>query len=504
MDKDTIRLEKINEVYSKLHVSNEGILYEIDSQFTFRVPNYQFMPQYRLGVWDGNIHLFQRKTLQFPNGLISYLESFCQENGYSLDIENTLKPNKITLQEIETYCNSLNVHSKKKAITPRDYQISSTHYIVENKRGVIVSSTSSGKSLVLYMITRRLLEKENANILLIVPTISLVGQMYTDFQDYSSHNGFKVEKYCHQIYSGKEKNTNKKVVISTWQSLYNLKPIWFKNFDCLIIDEVQTAAAKSLQGIANKCVNARYRIGTTGSLQEAKAHSLAIEAVLGKAKVFSTTKELMDRGEVADTTIKTLELQYPEETCKKLQGIKYADEINWLIAHKSRNQFIRNLTLKVCKESGNTLILFGRLSHGKYLHDEIVKKSGKQNVFLVNGKTKADIRNQIREIVETEKDAIILAIFQVFQAGVSIRNLHNLILVHPVKSLIRLKQSLGRTGRISETKTTATIYHIGDNLVYKKKSNTTYKHFLYCVKIYFQEKYKITFHKVKIDNKVPK
>ena len=87
-------------------------------------------------------------------------------------------------------------------------------------------------------------------ILIIVPTTSLVEQMYGDFKDY----GWDVERFCHKIYQGQDKQTNKKVVISTWQSIYKMDRDYFAKFAVVMGDECHLFKANSLNKIMEKMV----------------------------------------------------------------------------------------------------------------------------------------------------------------------------------------------------------------------------------------------------------
>ena len=55
-----------------------------------------------------------------------------------------------------------------------------------------------------------LAQEENDKILILVPTTSLVEQMYSDFIDYGW-----LDAYIQRVYSGHDRNVSKKVVIST-------------------------------------------------------------------------------------------------------------------------------------------------------------------------------------------------------------------------------------------------------------------------------------------------
>ena len=176
------------------------------------------------------------------------------------------------------------------------------------------------------MAIRAFLDANDSNILIIVPTTSLVEQMYSDFGDYSEKDEWNHEEECHRIYSGREKyDINKRVVITTWQSVYKEKADWFKDFGMVIGDEAHNFKAKSLTAILEKCVNAEYRIGTTGTLDGTQTHQLVLEGLFGPVYRVTTTKKLIDEKSLAELDINVLVLKYKDEICKVISKMKYQE-----------------------------------------------------------------------------------------------------------------------------------------------------------------------------------
>ena len=328
--------------------------------------------------------------------------------------------------------------------------------------------------------------------LIIVPTISLVSQLASDFADY----GFDSDVHIHRIFGGQDKFTDRPITISTWQSLYTLPKEYFTEFDVIIGDEAHLFKAKSLAEIMTALVNAKYRIGTTGTLDGTKTHKLVLEGLFGPVRKVITTKELMDNKVVADFHIKCLLLKHPDSICQAAKNFSYQQEIEYLVLNERRNQFITNLALSL---EGNTLILYQYVDkHGKILHEMINKKADGRKIFFVSGEVDGDAREDIRRIVETQTDAIIVASFGTFSTGINIRNLHNIIFASPSKSRVRNLQSIGRGLRKSETKDSAVLFDIADDLRHKKHDNFTLKHFAERIKIYSEEKFKFKIYKIEL------
>jgi superfamily II DNA or RNA helicase len=434
---------------------------------------------------------------------LEYIETFCSERNYTLEYGDPRPDLTDDYPEYhaDKFIKELNVQSRGKSIEVRDYQKSAFMSAMRNRRSLFISPTASGKSLIIYLIIRQLLDyKKCKKGLIIVPTTSLVEQLNSDFADYSSENGFDVSENIHRVYQGRDKVSDKSVIISTWQSIYNLPEEYFQQFDFLIGDEAHLFKAQSLTKIMSQCINAKYRIGLTGTLDGTKTHKLVLEGLFGKVNKVTTTKELMDNKQLAEFSIKCLVLKHDDEVCKLMKGKTYQEELEYLILNESRNKFIKNLAVSL---KGNSLILYQFVDkHGKILYDIIsnTKNIGDRKIFFVYGKTDADTREEVRKITEQENDAIIIASYGTFSTGINIRNLHNVIFASPSKSRIRNLQSIGRGLRLGDNKTKAVLYDIADDLRNGKHMNFTLKHFVERTKIYNDEKFSYKLYKIGLKN----
>jgi superfamily II DNA or RNA helicase len=366
-----------------------------------------------------------------------------------------------------------------------DHQRDAIVRAAETSRILLVSPTGSGKSLIIYLLMRHLLDNTEGKVLVVVPTIGLVTQMESDFQIYSKETNWKVSKNCHSIYAGQDKDTEKRVVITTWQSIFKQPKAYFDQFSAVFGDECHMYKAKSLSGILEKMVNCNYRIGTTGTLDGLQCNKLIIEGLFGPSYHVTTTKKLIDKNILSNLKIDTILLQYGEQERRDVSKYNYSDEMLWLIHNDKRNKFIADLS-KTLK--GNTLILFQFVEkHGKYLH-ELVSSDGRQT-FFVHGGTDIEDREHVRRLLEQNDSCIVVASYGTFSTGISIKRLHNIVFASPSKSRIRVLQSIGRQLRVSEHKEFAKLYDIGDDLSWKSKKNHTLRHFSERIKIYQSEKF---------------
>ncbi|NBV27409.1 DEAD/DEAH box helicase [bacterium] len=483
MNYEIIKIRYYDEVYIKVECER-SMAAELSEYFTFYVPGYKFMPAFRNKLWDGKIRLFNTQNHTLYGGLIDYVKKFAVEREYEYEIADNLElETEFSVKEASDFIATLNI-----PFEVRDYQLNSFIRCVRKNRALLVSPTASGKSLIIYLLTRYY----NAKTLIIVPTISLVAQLSKDMQDY----GYDSDKYIYQIMAGVDKSPNKQIVISTWQSIYKLDAKWFDQFDVVIGDEAHQFKAKSLTTLLSKMTRCKYRFGLTGTLDGTQTHKLVLEGLFGKQFSVTTTKELIDTGKLAAFKIKALILKHTEQNSKNAKNYKYQDEIDYLVTNYERNRFIRNLATSL---KGNTLVLFQLVEkHGKVLYDMFNSTIKDKHVSFVHGGVDVDEREYIRQLTENQNNAIIVASYGTFSTGINIRNLHNIIFASPSKSKIRTLQSIGRGLRLGENKETATLYDIADDMSYKAKKNFTLMHFSERMRIYGEEKFEYKIYTIEL------
>ena len=471
-------ISKKNEVYLKVE-SEPHVYYELADQFTFEVPGAKFMPTYQKKYWDGKIRLFNTQSGEVYIGLLDRIVQFCKDHGYTYEFVESKYyglpfevNDKISKEGVKDYMTAISKHK------PRDYQIDGVYDALRNNRKLLVSPTASGKSLMIYSIIRYFVENKK-NTLIVVPTTSLVEQMYKDFADY----GWDVGSYCHKIYAGKERETDSQVIITTWQSIYKLPRKYFERFDVVVGDEAHQFKSKSLVAIMTKLGNAKYRYGFTGTLDGTETHKWVLEGLFGPSYKIIKTDELMKKGHVATLDINVLLLKHPPNKFENFE-----EEVQYIITHEKRNRLIRNLALDL---KGNTLILFARVeTHGEPLYEMINSNTLEQrHVFFVHGGVPTEDREKIREITENQDNAIIVASYGTFSTGINIKRLHNVIFASPSKSRIRNLQSIGRVLRRGNGKVKATLYDIADDISYKSRKNYTLNHLIERIKVYNEENF---------------
>ena len=474
-----LSIEKKNEVYLRID-AEPHVFQELSEEFTFEVPGAKFMPQYRNKYWDGKIRLFSTATGEIYVGLLDKIISFCKRYQYEYKfVDNKyfgtpfeVNPN-ISKEGVKDYMSAIANH------TPREYQIEGVYDALRHNRRLLISPTASGKSLMIYSLSRYY-EAQGKRILIVVPTTSLVEQMTKDFADY----GWDSEKYCHRIYSGREKEDDRPITITTWQSIYKLSRKWFEKYEVVIGDEAHLFKSKSLVQIMTKLHTAKYRFGFTGTLDGTQTHKWVLEGLFGPSYKIIRTDELIEKGFLSKLDINCILLKHPPQKFET-----YEDEVQYIIGHEKRNKFIKNLTLDL---KGNTLVLYARVeTHGEVLYEMINKDKENINrkVFFIHGGVNASDREDVRSITENESNAIIIASYGTFSTGINIKRLHNIVFASPSKSRIRNLQSIGRVLRKGAGKVKATLYDIADDCTHNSRKNYTLNHLIERIKTYNDENF---------------
>lgn len=480
-----IQIERINDVHIKVHCESD-IAQELSEYFTFAVPGARFSPAYRNKMWDGKIRLFNLMTRLIYGGLESYIFQFGKEREYEVEyVGGRGGDTNFSLVEAKEFIEGL----KSLTLQPRDYQLEAFVHAVRKKRALLLSPTASGKSLIIYLLSR-LYKSSTDKVLIIVPTTSLVHQMASDFVSY----GCK-EEWIHKIFSGQEKLSETPFVITTWQSIYKMPKPWFSQFNCVIGDEAHLFKAKSLTSIMSKLTNCPYKFGFTGTLDGSQTHKLVLEGIFGAVKKVTTTAELIEQKHLSSFKIKAIVLQYDEDIRKQQKGVDYQDEIAFINSYPARNTFITKLVRSL---EGNTLVLFKNIDHGKALYSLLESSTQNRKLFYVDGDVDGIIREDVRKSIEEENNGIIVASLGTFSTGVNIKNLHNIVFASPSKSRVKTLQSIGRGLRLGNNKQEATLYDIVDDIAWKSKKNYTLQHFYERVKMYDEEKFEYKVYNVEL------
>lgn len=226
-----LEVEKISEAFAKCTADDYDVLLDLNQFFSCYSDGYQFNPRFKLHLWDGKVYFFNPRTGILPIGLVPYLDDFCKKNNHTVKFINFPDYEDVNHDE---YIANTKEFLKPSGMEMRDYQEAAAYEALKHRMGILQCCTSSGKSMMIYQIIRNILKKGTKGILLVVPNIMLVEQMYKDFADYGWEG---IENEVEMLYGGKDPTYKLPVLISTWQSLQNQTPDFFEKYNAVIVDE---------------------------------------------------------------------------------------------------------------------------------------------------------------------------------------------------------------------------------------------------------------------------
>lgn len=496
-----------------------------------KIPSYQFLPTYT-GIPTPEVYL---NRFDAPEGRIYICSS-----GLWKEVWDCCKANNISIEPVKRDLYAFNPVSNKEFvevmshwkdlnISPRDYQVSSARMIVNYKMSLSELATRSGKTLITTMVLRYLMEKRGIKkVLMIVPSIQLVKQGAKDFADYMHF--FKTG----QVWAGSDVVGDENCIIGTFNSLVlrldprssHYNPHYFDDIDCVIVDEVHRAKAKSIKEIlrADFMKNVKVRFGLTGTLPKKNTIEwLNVQAMLGPVCQRIEPKELVDGGFLAKPMIYQYRIIYSETDiiecairCAEYLCSNYVkdDKGNHVLLPKDQREFtmiykktlpivlrdadktdrVKYLSLleELCKgngagllnleqmlvhrgqrrialinkiikhSNGNGIIFAQHVEYIKYLVGEIKKAFPDKNIYVITGSKSLKKRLQIIDEMEKNDNCILVASYATCSTGITFKNIQYGIFAQSFKSEIINRQSIGRLMLKGANKDSFPLYDIVD------------------------------------------
>lgn len=449
-----LEIQKINNSFCRV-LSDENFIHE-ELYEKFKV-QLEGANQYSRHTHD---RFYDKSSGKLPLGLLIDLLQHCKP--YQVTLDNSLKNmiRDVDTDEIDEWISTIKLpfelyHYQRKIIMD----------VIKFRRLVALADTGAGKSAVIYCITRFLVEEsvalDNDNkILILIPNISLRSQIINDFLDYGWG---EARSWCQEILPSQSKYSNKKVVISTWQSLQNMDSEYFEQFTSVLVDEAHGASAKEMYKILKNCVNAKDRIGLTGTLSGSEHHRVKVQSMLGPVKRYVETKELQDLGQASKTIVRMINVRYPKKDEDTIKTLDYMAQVDFLHMHEHRMDTICKMAAELSK-SENILLIFEKVEKGLERYEQhLIKLGVGDKVRVTTGAVKVSVRDEIKKELEENAGHIYLATWGTLSTGVNIKNLHSLFLCSSSKGLIRVLQTVGRLLRVHPSKNVAKIFDFTDN-----------------------------------------
>ena len=480
----TCKLVIEDEVNIKLEGLEVDIRRKLSNALKFEVPYARYMPQYKLGRWDGKVAFFGLGGTGYVNHLDTITKVLHKQGIEIADIEDRRHTIDLSFDTItadywgdKTWPKGHPAEGEK--IRLRDYQVEVINNFLQNPQSLQEVATGAGKTIITATLSN--LTETYGRSLVIVPNKSLVTQTEEDYINCGLDVG---------VYFGDRKELGKTHTICTWQSL-NILDKKFKDGDAvlslaefldgvstIIIDEVHQAKAEVLKNLLTRNLrNAPIRWGLTGTIPKEKFEFEAIHASIGPVIGQVSAKELQDKGVLSQCHVNVVQLVDTQV------HRDYQSELKYLVTNEQRITYIASLLNKV-KQSGNTLILVDRISAGEKLQELIPGST------FVKGDVKLKDRKEAYDEINEGTNHVVIATYGVAAVGINIPRIFNLVLIEPGKSFVRVIQSIGRGVRKAKDKDFVQIWDLTSTCKFAKRHLTQRK------KFYKEAQYPFTIEKV--------
>jgi len=477
-------------IEDEVNIKLEGLPVEIRRKLSnalkFEVPYARYMPQYKLGRWDGKVAFFGIGGTGYVNHLDTIVEILQNNSVEIADIEDRRHPVTLDLQPItEDYWKQQGVKwpaghlAAGEDIVLRDYQVEAINNFLGNPQSLQEIATGAGKTITTATLSH--IAEKYGRTLVVVPNKSLVQQTEEDYRNCGLDCG---------VYFGDRKDLSKTHTICTWQSLNILDKKskdgtavltlaeFLDGVSTIIIDEVHQAKAEVLKNLLTRNLrNAPIRWGLTGTVPKERFEFEALHASIGPVIGQITAKELQDKGVLSNCHVNIVQL------IDTVAHRDYQSELKYLVTEENRVNYIAKMLNKI-KESGNTLILIDRISAGELLHERI------ENSIFIKGDVKLKDRKSAYDEIQDADNMVIVATYGVAAVGINIPRIFNLVLIEPGKSFVRVIQSIGRGVRKAKDKDFVQIWDFTSTCKFAKRHLTERK------KFYRDAQYPFTIEKV--------
>jgi len=444
----------------------------LSKQFSYDIPGARFTPAVRLGRWDGKTTYFTLSGSTFVN-LLPEILPVLEEEKYEVTLDDQRQYDLIEFEFEQINEDSFNHITWPKGhqlagqpIKLRDYQVDAVNKGLFNPQSIHALATGAGKTLITAALSQRC--EKYGRTFVIVPNKTLIGQTEADYRNLQLDVG---------VYYGDRKEFGHKHTICTWQSLNVLlkstkagnAEITIQEFVagvcCVIIDECHMATAAVLKdllcSIFSKC---QIRWGLTGTIPKEMFEFRSLQVSLGEVVNKIQASELQESGVLANCHVNiTQMIDYVEYK-------EWQDELKYLLDTEVRQQWIAGLIEKI-SITGNTLVLVDRIEPGKKIASFI------PDAVFVSGTTKSGDRQEQYDDIAISSNKVLIATYGIASVGLNVPKLHNVVLIEPGKSFVRVIQSIGRGLRKAEGKDGVTIWDICSTTKYSKRHLTKRKEF---------------------------
>lgn len=416
----------------KISKEEERIL---SNAMSFYVPNYRFMPAYKLGTWDGKKRFYDKRSKTFLTGLLPFVVKLSKKEKFKIKIKDTrILP--IDEHRIEKGLVLLRPYQQKELRKVFYNTLKIRKKVIPWVRGVVKQPTGSGKSFFAAAIIKVL----NKRTLFVVGRLDLLYQTKAVFEK-------TLKKDIGLI--GNSEVDLKKVTVATVQTLVSRQGKelgeYLDSVDVLMFDECHHVSAGSsgkgqYHKIATSCP-AQFRFGFSASpLSRGDLGDVMLIADTGEIISDVKRKKLEQEGYLAKVNVYLHEIAEPR--VKGEPSFVYKKSI---VENEERNQIILEEAEKAWKRKEHVLILVRYLSHGNELLYRCLSRK-LPAVFLKGSTNVKNRRKAIKKVANAKRPMVIIA-STIFDEGVDAPDIKTLILAGAGASRIKSIQRVGRGTR---------------------------------------------------------
>lgn len=500
---------------------SKAALNAIVDECSYTVPSAEWSLKYQTGGWDGKISLFNKRTMNFPTGLLPKVVEKLKSLNITYTVENARAKPQVEKKAVV----DLGPHSF------RDYQEEAIKKIKEKSRGILAMCTGAGKTKTSCGIISEL---SVYPVVFVVPSVSLLKQTVREFNESLkpladdffvgeigggkceiAMGGVNVATYQTLLtaFDRKYSETKKKVVdveadktsldslmgqlkilcidlLNSPQAKHKAiekkikevkkkiedKQKMFQNkadlrnlvsrCQLLIIDETHIAA-EIIEEISVRAKNAYYKCGLSGTPQRMDNQDIRMFGATGPVIHRVTSSDLIKRGFLVKPYIYTIDIDFVDKSAPSYQETYK----NAIVNNQQKNELIRDLAEDMHSQGRPTIIMVERIEHGKILEEMI------ENCLFVPGGDGSDdkpipdeeLDYRKYQLDRLEKNEIIMCATSWCFTGIDAPKISCIILACSIGSPNTITQQIGRGLRKAEDKSDCVIF----DFKHKEKSLRT-------------------------------
>jgi superfamily II DNA or RNA helicase len=382
----------------------------------------------RLDYRKNMVFMVTRKSCFFYLGHLRRVLDHIREKGYEFRLDALNWEFEISEPKLE-------------GITFRDDQKFLMDTAISLQRGVILSPTGTGKTILQLGIISML---RGYRTLLLAHNVDILKQTYDEMK----LRGFEdVDIMAGSL--NKRALTDAMHILSSVQTLKKKDPSDYEgHFDAVLVDEAHhVSKPDGMYGEVLSNLQAPIRLGFTATWPDKADVAMALEGLIGRVIGEFTVEEAVEKKILADPIVRIIKVPFSN----RIRDLRRYPEVydSGIVYNQARNELISDTVKKYNKVGKSVLIMVTKIEHGNRLR-RVLSETG-VTAFFVKGDVKSQERENIKESFK-KKDCLCVIATTVWSEGVNIPSLDVVINAAGGKSEIKALQVVGRGLRRTKEK----------------------------------------------------